>query len=470
MRMDGQSMKKKDIHQNEVLCEPFRIKVIEKIQLPNIDQRIKILQKAFYSAFYIDSKDVYIDMLTDSGTGAMSDEQWAALMKGDEAYVRSRNFLDFETSVQEVTTYPYIIPTHQGRAAENILMELLVNPGDHLISNTFFDTTRAHVQNQKAIPLDLIVDDLWDFKTPKPFKGNFDLAKLQAALERYHENVPFILITILNNLACSSPVSMANIRAVRELANKYNKLVFFDACRFAENAYFIKTREPGYQDKSIQDIAHEIFSYGDGCYMSAKKDAIVNIGGFIALKDETLARRCQELLVLYEGFPTYGGLARRDLGAIAVGLHEGLDEAYLKFRTGQVAYLAELLEQEGITVSKPAGGSGVFVDVSSIYPHLSEDKFPGIALACDVYIEGGIRIAAIPFHLNCVDPGSGDLVKRNFEFARFASPRRVYTQSHLDYVANAMRRVKANATKNKGYRLTYAPEVLEHFFAKFEPL
>lgn len=461
----------KDTLQNEILCEPFRIKVIEKIHLPSIDQRIENLKKAYYSAFYLDSKDVYIDMLTDSGTGAMSDEQWAALMKGDEAYVRSRNFQEFASSVLEVTSFPYVIPTHQGRAAENILMELLVKPGDHIISNTFFDTTRAHVQNQKAVPLDLIVDDLWDFKTPHPFKGNFDLVKLQAALERYHEKVPFILITILNNLACSSPVSMANIRAVRELANKFNKPIFFDACRFAENAFFIKTRELGYQDKSIQEIVHEIFSYGEGCYMSAKKDAIVNIGGFIALKDESLARRCQELLVLYEGFPTYGGLARRDLGAIAVGLHEGLDENYLKFRTGQVAYLANLLEQKvGITVSRPSGGSGVFVDVSSIYPHLSEDKFPGIALACDVYVEGGIRIAAIPFHLNCVDPNSGDLVPRNFEFARFAIPRRVYTQSHLDYVANVMQRVKSNASKNKGYQLTYAPEVLKHFFAKFKPL
>lgn len=456
---------------DETLAEPFRIKMIEKIRLPTREERAEILKKAFYSVAYLDSNDVYIDLVTDSGTGAMSDDQWAALMKGDEAYVRSKSFFLFEESVREITTYQHVIPTHQGRAAENILMGLLVKPGDYLISNTFFDTTRAHVENRGAKPLDLVGDALWDFKKATPFKGNFDLEKLQVALERYHEKIPFILITIVNNLACSSPVSMANIRAVRELANKYKKPVYFDACRFAENAYFIKVGEPGYENKSILEIAHEIFSYGDGCFMSAKKDAIVNTGGFIALNDETLARQCQERLVLFEGFPTYGGLARRDLGAIAVGLREGIDEPYLKHRIGLVAYLAELLEKEaGVTVSKPSGGSGVFVDVRSMYPHLSDDKFPGLAFAADLYLEGGVRAGAFPFHLTCVDPRSGELIDRQFEFARLAIPRRVYTKSHMDYVAKVMKRVKENAAHSKGYRLTYAPEVLAHFFAKFEPI
>lgn len=456
--------------QDEVLSEPFRIKVIEKIRLPSREERIDILNKAFYSVAYLDSNDVYIDLATDSGTGAMSDDQWSALMKGDEAYIRSKSYFAFEQSVQAITSYPFVIPTHQGRAAENILMELLVKPGDYIISNTFFDTTRAHVQNKKAIPLDLIGDQLWDFTLPYPFKGNFDIEKLAVALEKYHEKVPFILITIVNNLACSSPVSMENIRAVKALADKYHKPVYFDACRFAENAYFIKTREPGYQQKSIVEIAHEMFSHGEGCFMSAKKDAIVNVGGFIALKDEKLARRCQELLVLYEGFPTYGGLARRDLSAIAVGLQEGINEDYLKYRVGQVAYLAELLEKNGIAVSKPAGGSGVFIDVQSIYPHLTPEQLPGIALACDAYIEGAVRLGAIPFHLNCVDPRTGAVTERHFEFARLAIPRRVYTKAHMDYVAKVLSRVKEKAVHNKGYRLTYAPEVLAHFFARFEPL
>jgi len=246
--------------------------------------------------------------------------------------------------------------------------------------------------------------------------------------------------------------------------------VYFDACRFAENAYFIKKRESGYQDKSIIEIAHEMFSYGSGCFMSAKKDAIVNVGGFIALNDEALTRRCQELLVLYEGFPTYGGLARRDLGAIAVGLQEGTNEDYLKYRIGQVAYLAELLEKDGIVVSKPAGGSGVFIDVQSIYPHLTPEQLPGIALACDTYIEGAVRLGAITFHLNCIDPHTGAIVEKHFEFARLAIPRRVYTKSHMDYVAKVLKQVKDNALHSKGYRLTYAPEVLAHFFARFEPL
>jgi tryptophanase len=453
-----------------MLVEPYRTKVIERIRLPSREERAEVLKRAFFSVAYIDSSDVFIDLVTDSGTGAMSDEQWAGLMRGDEAYIRSRSFFRFEQAVQEITGYSHVIPTHQGRAAENILCELLVKPGDMVLSNTHFDTTRAHVENRKGVAIDLVGDSLWNFDREDPFKGDFDLVRLKVALDRYRGRVSFVLVTILNNLACSSPVSMENIRKTRELADASGVPVLFDACRFAENAHFIKAREPGYARRSIPDIVREMFSYGEGCWMSAKKDAIVNIGGFIALKDENLARRCQERLVLYEGFPTYGGLARRDLEAIAVGLREGLDEDYLRHRTAQVAYLGSLFEDAKIRCSKPFGGSGVFVDVEALYGHLPPEKFPGIALACDLYLEGGVRAGAIPFHLKTVDPNTGDIVARDFQFARFAIPRRVYTQSHLDFVASAMRRVKARAKTNRGYRLTYAPDVLAHFFAKFEPL
>lgn len=459
-----------DILLAETLAEPFRIKVVERLRLLPRAERERVLEEASHSVVHINSADVFIDLITDSGTGAMSDEQWAGMMRGDEAYMRSRNFAHLESAVREVIGYRHVVPTHQGRAAENILMELLVKPGHMVLSNTHFDTTRAHVENRSGLPVDLVGDALWDFAAEHPFKGNFDLARLEVALERYHERVPFILITVLNNFACSSPVSMANIRETRRLADRYRIPVLFDAARFAENAYFIKTREEGYGDRSVPEIVREMFSYGEGCWMSAKKDAIVNIGGFLALNDEHLARRCQERLVLYEGFPTYGGLARRDLEAMAIGLREGIDEAHLQHRTRQVAYLGELFEAAGIVVSKPVGGSGVFVDIGSIYGHLAPEKLPVIALSCDLYREGGVRAGAAPFPLNTVHPTTGEIEAKVFQFARFAVPRRVYGKAHMEYVARVMHRVKQNAHQSRGYRLVYAPEVLGHFFSKFEPL
>ena len=452
------------------VAEPYRIKVVEKVRLPDRQERAEILRRAFYSPAFVDASDVYVDLATDSGSGAMSDEQWSALMRGDEAYIRSRSFFAFEKAVQDVTGFQHVIPTHQGRAAEHIVAELLLHPGDIVLSNTHFDTTKANVENQRALAVDLVGDNLWDFREAHPFKGNFDLAKLQAALERHHERVPFVIITVLNNFACSSPVSMENIREVHRLAKQFGKPVFFDACRFAENAYFIKTRERGYESKSVGEIAREMLSYGDGCWMSAKKDAIVNIGGFIATNDATFARRCQEKLVLYEGFYTYGGLARRDLEAIAVGLREGIEEDYLAHRTGLVAFLGAELERAGAVVSKPVGGSGVFVDVQSFYPHLGPEKLPGIALFCDLYLEGGVRAGAIPCEMRCIDPRTGDIVPRRFEFARFAVPRRVYTKSHMEYVGQIVGRARQNAAANRGYEIVEHPEVLGHFFSKFAPL
>lgn len=453
------------------LAEPFRIKVVEQIRLPSRSEREEILARAFYSPAYLDSGDVFVDLATDSGTGAMSDAQWSALMRGDEAYIRSRSYFAFEKSVQDVTGYPHVVPTHQGRAAENILMNLLVSPGQMVLCNAHFDTTRAHVERRQATPIDLVGDWLWQYEEQHPFKGNFDLERLAAALEHHHQRVPFVLITILNNVACSSPVSMANVRAVKELADRYNIPVYFDACRMAENAYFVKVREPGYENVPVTEIVREMLSYGSGCWMSAKKDGLVNIGGFLALRDEQLARRCQEQLVLFEGFPTYGGLARRDLEAMAVGLREGLDEEYLSHRVRSVALLGELfIKRAGITISQPVGGSGVFVDPAPLYPHLGPEKLPGIALACDLYLEGAVRVGAATFHMNRVEASTGEVVTKAFQFARFAVPRRVYTRSHLEYVAEVMRRVKERAPRNNGYRVVYAPEVLGHFFAKFAPL
>jgi len=455
--------------EEEALAEPYRIKMVEAIRLLTREQREQALRDAFFSVTYLNSADVYIDLATDSGTGAMSDRQWGAMLTADEAYVRSRSFFRLEKAIQDIVGYRYVVPTHQGRAAENILASLLVKPDQIVLSNTHFDTVRAHIEHRHGVALDLVGDSLWDFNEENPFKGNFDLTKLRLALEQYGSKVPFISITISNNMACSSPVSMDNIRQVSRLAKEFAIPVLFDASRFAENAYFMKQREPGYERHSLADIVREMFSYGQGCWMSAKKDAIVNIGGFIALSDESLARRCQEMLVLYEGFPTYGGLAGRDLEAIAVGLEEAIDDAYLCHRTGQIAYLGELFERAGLRCSKPFGGSGVFIDVQKLYPHLPPELFPDVAMGCDVYREGGVRAAAFPFALRTLD-GTGQIVSREFHFARFAIPRRVYTKSHLDYVGKIMARVVQNAPQSKGYRCTYVPEVLGHFFAKFEPL
>jgi tryptophanase len=452
------------------VAEPYRTKVVERLRLPSRAEREQILASAFYSPAFVDSADVYVDLVTDSGTSAMSDEQWSALMRGDEAYIRSKSFFAFERAVQTILGFKHVIPTHQGRAAENIVMSLMVKPGDIVLSNTHFDTTKAHVEHRQGKALDLVGDWLWDFAKPLPFKGNFELEKLQVALDRYHQRVPMIIITVTNNLACSSPVSMANIREVKRMADRYDIPIFFDACRFAENAYFIKSREEGYADKSIAEIVLEMMSYGRGCWMSAKKDAIVNIGGFIATNDEQFSGRCQEKLVLFEGFPSYGGLARRDLEAIAVGLHEGIDENYLAHRTRLVEYLGLAMERAGAVVSQPIGGSGVFVDVEALYPHLTPEQFPGIALFCDLYLEGGIRAGATPLPISTVSPSTGDIVDRVFQFARFAVPRRVYSKSHMDFVAEIVARVVENAPKNRGYRMTNQPETLPHFFAKFEPL
>ncbi len=451
------------------VAEPYRVKVVEKLNLPPRAERERILERASYSPVYLDSADVFVDLITDSGTSAMSDVQWSALMRGDEAYMGSRSYATFEAAVREVTGYHEVIPTHQGRAAENILMELLVKPGDIVLANTHFDTTRAHVLNRKATPVDAVGDWLWNFREPMPFKGNFDLQKLEAALRAHPGKVPLIVATVLNNFACSSPVSMKNLREARRLADAHGAKLLLDAARFAENAFFVKQREVGYSHRSVSDIVHEMFSLAHGCWVSAKKDAMVNIGGFIAIHDSALAERCRQRLVLYEGFPTYGGLARRDLEAVAVGLREAVDEDYLAHRIASVTHLGEAMRREGAVVSLPVGGSGVFVDVEAMYPQLRPEQLPGIALCADFYLEGGIRVGAAPFPMHTVCRETGEIVDRVFQFARFALPRRVFSKAHLDYVAEITRRVVTVAKRSRGYRTVHQPEVLGHFFAKFAP-
>ena len=450
------------------LVEPYRTKVVERIRLLSRTDRERVLREASYSVVHLASADVFVDLITDSGTGAMSDEQWAGMMRGDEAYMGSRNFFHFQETVQEILGYPHVIPTHQGRAAEHIVMELLVEPGQIVLNNTHFDTTRAHVEHRKALPVDLIGDALWDFERAEPFKGNFDLARLQTALERYHDRIAFITITILNNFACSSPVSMANIREVRRLADQFGVAVYFDACRFAENAHFIKAREPGYGDRSIPEIVREMMSHGRGCWMSAKKDGLVNIGGFIAVDDAALARRCQERLVLYEGFPTYGGLAGRDLEAMAVGLEEVVDEAYLRYRLRTAEYLGEKLEAAGVGFVKPTGGHAVYLDARTVLPHLPVEQYPAWALCNALYLEGGIRgveIGSVMFGKR-LDDGSETF--HTMELVRLAFPRRTYTQAHFDYVAEVIADLKQRAGAVRGIRITRQPPLLRHFTCECE--
>ncbi len=452
--------------------EPFRIKMVEPIRLISPDQRKIAMQKAGYNLFALKAEDVFIDLLTDSGTGAMSQAQWAAIMEGDESYAGARSYYHLKETMQEIFGFEYFVPTHQGRAAENILSAILIKPGAIIPSNMHFDTTDANIRARGGNPANCVIDEAFVTKSSNPFKGNMDLNKLEKLIkETGPENIPFGCITITNNAGGGQPVSLQNIRETSQMYHKYQIPFFIDCCRYAENCYFIKMREPGNERKSLLEIANEIFQTADGAFMSAKKDAIVNIGGFLAVRNEDLFQKISNELILREGFITYGGLAGRDLEAMAVGLREGLEEDYLAYRIGQTAYLGEQLVQNGIPIIEPTGGHAIYIDAGSFLPHIPHAEFPGQALGAALYLEGGIRgieIGSVMFAHP--DPKTGEIIYPNMELVRLALPRRVYTQSHLDYVVDILKKVAQRRDDLRGFRITYEPQLLRHFTAKFAPL
>jgi tryptophanase len=451
----------------KTIIETFRIKSVEPIYFNTAEERKLILEKAFYNPFLIKSKDVLIDLLTDSGTSAMSSSQWAGIMHGDESYAGSPSFFRFEETIQQITGLPLVIPTHQGRASEKILFSILGGKGKYFLSNTLFDTTRANIEFSGAEGIDLICEEGKHPSVPAPFKGNIDLAALKNVIrEKGASNIPLCIITVTNNSGGGQPVSMENIRAVRKICTENNIPLFIDACRFAENSYFIKLREKGYADKPVFEIVKELFSYADGCTMSAKKDAFANIGGFLAMRDEDLALKCRNLLVITEGFPTYGGLAGRDLEAIAIGLREVMDENYLAYRIRSIEYLANKLIAAGVPIMQPAGGHAVYLDAKNFLSHLPVDQYPGQALVGALYLHGGIRSVEIGSLMFGKYDDNKSLIPAALELVRLAIPRRVYTQSHIDYVAEVIIEVFNEREKIKGLRIVEEAEMLRHFTAK----
>lgn len=452
-----------------MFIEPFRIKAVEPIRFTTRKQREEALRKAGYNVFLLSARDVVIDLLTDSGTGAMSSAQWGALMQGDESYAGSRSFEHFRDVVQDLTGYKHIIPTHQGRAAERIFFHSVLQPGDIVLNNIHFDTTRANVEVEGAEARDLVIPEGRMPALVHPFKGNMHLDGLEAVLKSEGDRVRVVMMTVTNNSGGGQPVSLENIRAVRELCTRHKKMFILDACRFAENSWFIKEREEGQKDRTPKAIAQEMFSLADGCLMSAKKDGLANIGGFLALNDDAIAQKCRNLLILTEGFPTYGGLAGYDLEAIAQGLTEVVDEDYLRYRIGSIAYLAQKLIDVGIPIVQPPGGHAVYLDAAMILPHIPSLEYPGVALVNALYLEAGVRSVEIGSLMFGMQP-DGVEQPAGMELVRLAIPRRLYTQSHLDYVAQAVINVAAQREALHGFRITSSQKVLRHFTAQFEPL
>jgi tryptophanase len=449
--------------------EPFKIKTVEAIPITTREERERFIQEAGYNVFRLPSRAVTIDFLTDSGTSAMSDHQWAGMLEGDESYAGSVNYFHLAEAVKDIFGFEQFVPTHQGRGAEQVLFNVILKPGQTVPSNTHFDTTRANVEAIGGIALDLVIPEGLLPTNQHPFKGNMNIPNLEKLIQRVGvENIPVVMMTITNNAVGGQPVSMQNIRETRALLNRYKIPMFIDACRYAENCYFIQQREEGYRNKSIKEIAREIFSYADGFTMSAKKDGLVNIGGLLAARDPGLFEQLQNRLILTEGFVSYGGLARRDLEALARGLEEAIDEKYLAYRTGQIAYLAERLKENGVPIVEPPGGHALFLDGKRFLSHIPQSQFPAQALTIALYVEGGIRgceIGSVMFAHK--DAATGKVNYPELDLVRLAIPRRVYTQSHLDYVAEVICEVYRNREKVRGVRIAYEAPLLRHFTARF---
>jgi tryptophanase len=455
----------------KTIIEPFKIKSVEPIRFTTLEERTDILREAHYNPFLIRADDVLIDLLTDSGTSAMSAKQWAGIMEGDESYAGARSFFRFEKSVRDLTGMKNIIPTHQGRAAEKILFTIIGGPGKFIPNNTHFDTTRANVEFSGAVAVDFITEEGKRPDIIAPFKGNMNIPALEEFIKKTGaENIPVCFITVTNNSGGGQPVSMQNIRETKAVLNKYGIPLFLDACRFAENAFFIKQREKGYENKTPKEIAQEMFSYADGVTMSAKKDAIVNMGGFLAINDEALAVQARNLLIVTEGFPTYGGLAGRDLEAIAQGLEEVLDEHYLTYRLRSVEYLGNKLTEVGIPIIQPPGGHAIYIDAKTLLSHVPPHQYPGQSVVCELFRVGGIRSVEIGSVMFGKYDEKGGLISPPMELVRLAIPRRVYTQSHIDYVIECSVEVFKNRKQLRGYTITYEAPQLRHFTARFEPL
>lgn len=455
----------------KTIIEPFRIKSVEPLHFTTKEQRESLIKEASYNPFLLKANDVLIDLLTDSGTGAMSSDQWAGIMKGDESYAGSESFFHFESTIRQITGMKYVIPTHQGRAAERILFSFLGGKGKFVISNTLFDTTRANIEYSGAEGIDLLCDEGKIPSVAAPFKGNINIEALQQTIkQKGAENISLVIITVTNNSGGGQPVSISNIRDAQKVCKSNNIPFYIDACRFAENAYFVQQREEEFKNTTIEEIAQLMFSYADGCTMSAKKDAFANIGGFLAINDEALAEQCRNLLIITEGFPSYGGLAGRDLEAISIGLKEVMHQDYLHYRIRSVEYMGEKLEKEGIPFLKPTGGHALYLDAAAFCSHIPASQYPGQALCCALYTEGGVRgveIGSVMFGKYALD---GSLVSPSMELVRLAFPRRVYTQSHFDYTAEVIVEVFRNRSQLKGLKIVYESPLLRHFTAKFKPV
>lgn len=454
---------------HKVTIEPFRIKVVEQIKLTTEEERHHFLKEAHYNPFLLNSDQVIIDLLTDSGTSAMSAEQWAGIMRGDESYAGARSWRRMEKEILDLTGYPYIMPTHQGRAAEHLLYNHLGGPGKVFISNTHFDTTRANIEFSKATAIDCPIEEGLHPQVIHPFKGNLDTQQLIDNIKKYGpENIGAVILTVTNNSGGGQPVSMQNAKEVSRICKKHDLLFILDACRIAENAYFIRHREAGYKNKTYREIAKEMFALADGCIMSAKKDALVNMGGFLALKDLELAIQCRTVLIITEGYSTYGGLSGRDMEAIATGLKEVFDPDYLHYRIKSTTYLGEKLNEMGIPIILPVGGHAVYVDAKAFYPHVPPEQFPGQALVCELYLKSGIRSCEIGSVMFGKNDEEGKFIPAPMELVRLAIPRRVYTQSHMDYVAETFAELWKERELVRGYQIIYEPPFLRHFTVHFE--